>query len=124
MTVMSTALGAAVRAANALGVLLNRSGRPLLRLDDRDLLAAARRRTGLEDFGDDDFHAPFGRVIRGLQNEARLTLIGRITARQDILGLLANRLRLQADLKRHPEIGAEPVSQPLFIVGLPRTGST
>lgn len=124
MTVMPTALRAFVRVANALGSMLDRSGLPLISLDERSLLAAARRLTRLEDFGDEDFHEPFRVVLQGLEHEARLTLIGRIAARQDIVGLLATRLRLQEDGKRHPEIGAEQVRQPLFIVGLPRTGST
>jgi len=124
MTALSIALGAAVRAANALGALLNQSGLPLISLEEGDVLAAARRRTRLDDFGDEDFREPLRMVLRGLDDEARLTLIGRIAAREDVVGLLANRLRLQEDGKRHPEIRAEQVSQPLFIVGMPRTGST
>ncbi len=124
MTAISTALGAAVRTANALGALLNRSGLPLISLAEQDLLAAARRRTRLEDFGEEDFREPFRIVLQGLEDEARLTLIGRIVAREDIVGLLTNRLRLQEDGKLQPEIGVEQVRQPLFIVGMPRTGST
>lgn len=124
MTVIPRVLGAAVRTANALGTLLNGYGRPLISLAEGDLLAAARRRTRLEDFGDDDFREPLRVILQGLEAEARLTPIGRIAAREDVVGLLANRLRLQEDGKRHPEIGAEQVRQPLFIVGMPRTGST
>ena len=124
MTAISTALGAAVRTANALGALLNRSGLPLISLAEQDLLAAARRRTRLEDFGEEDFREPFRIVLQGLEDEARLTLIGRIVAREDIVGLLTNRLRLQEDGKLQPQIGVEQVRQPLFIVGMPRTGST
>ncbi|MGH7332555.1 MAG: sulfotransferase, partial [Candidatus Rokuibacteriota bacterium] len=124
MTVIPTALGAAIRTANAVGALLKRSGLPLISLDEPQLLAAARRRARLEDFGEDGFREPLRLVLQGLEHEARLTLIGRITAREDIVGLLANRLRLQEEGLRHPEIGAEQVRHPLFIVGMPRTGST
>ena len=41
-----------------------------------------------------------------------------------MVGLLVNRLRLQDDRTRNPGIGAEEIRRPLFIVGLPRTGST
>jgi hypothetical protein len=124
MTVIPIALGAAVRTANALGALLRESGLPLISLAEENLLAAARHRTRLEDFGGDDFREPLRMVLQGLEREARLTLIGRIATREDIVSLLANRLRLQEDGKRHPEIGAEQVRQPLFIVGMPRTGTT
>ena len=37
---------------------------------------------------------------------------------------MVNRLRLTRDLKRHPEILDEDVSDPIVIFGLPRTGTT
>jgi sulfotransferase family protein len=117
-------LGAGIRTANALGSMVSRAGFPLVSLDERDLLDAARRSTGLDDFGDDDFREPLGRLLSCLENEADLTLVGRIAARRDLVGLLINRLRIEADRKRHPEIAAERIVAPIFIVGLPRSGST
>ena len=38
--------------------------------------------------------------------------------------MLVNRLKIQADLTRHPAILDVPVSRPLFITGLPRSGTT
>jgi hypothetical protein len=124
MMLTPKALRAAVRTTNAAGALLKRTGLPLVSLDEKNLLDTARRATGLDDLGDASFREPFRMVLSGLEREARLTLVGRIAARQDVLGQLGNRLRLEADRARHPEIAAEEVRQPLFIVGLPRTGST
>ncbi len=124
MTLTASALRAIVRTTNGTGSMLRRAGLPLVSFDERSLLDAARRATGLDDLGDDGFREPLQMVLDGLETEARLTLVGRIAARQDVIGLLANRLRLEADGKRHPEIGAQEVPHPLFIVGLPRTGST
>jgi hypothetical protein len=115
---------AGIRAANTLGSALSRAGLPLVSLEERDLLDAARRAARLDDFGDDDFRGPLGRLLSCLEHEADLTLVGRIAARRDLLGLLINRLRLQDDRKRHPQIAAEHIVAPIFIVGLPRTGST
>jgi hypothetical protein len=67
-------------------------------------------------------HPP--RCAASYERDAHLTLIGRIAARQDTLRLLETRLRIQRDLHRHPEIAAEPVRRPLFVTGLPRTGTT
>lgn len=124
MTLTASALRAIVRTTNGAGAMLKRAGLPLVSFDERGLLDAARRATGLDDLGDDGFREPLQVVLQGLETEARLTLVGRIAARQDVIGLLANRLRLEEDGKRHPEIGAQEVPHPLFIVGLPRTGST
>jgi len=99
-------------------------GRRLVRLDEDSLLAAACRRTRLDDFGDPAFRDPFQRLLRSLKSEAKLNLFGRIAAREDITRILANRLKLQRDRREHPEIAAEEVRRPLFITGLPRSGST
>jgi hypothetical protein len=117
-------VGAGIRTANALGSVLSGTGLPLVSLDERDLLEGARRATGLHDFGDDDFREPLRRLLSCLENEADLTLVGRIAARRDLTGLLINRLRLAEDRKRHPEIATERIVAPIFIVGLPRSGST
>jgi hypothetical protein len=104
--------------------LLERPGRRLLRLSADSLLAAARRRTGLADFGDPAFTEPLDRLLRSLDSEARLNLFGRLAAREDLTGMLVNRLRIEEDRRRHPAIAAETIRRPLFIAGLPRTGST
>lgn len=113
-----------VRALNGGGRTIARTGVSLVALDPEQLLAAARRRTGLDDFGDPAFREPFERIVRSLDGEARLNLIGRIAARQDLLRLLSNRLRMIDDAKRHPEILAGAVRRPIFVTGLPRTGTT
>ena len=38
--------------------------------------------------------------------------------------LLSNRLRLVADRRRYPAIAGEVIRRPLFITGLPRSGTT
>ena len=103
---------------------LERPGRRLIRLDARSLLAAARRRTHLHDFGDPTFHEPLDRLIQSLEREAHLSLVGRIAAREDITRMLMNRLRMEEDRRRHPEIAAGQIRRPIFITGLPRSGST
>jgi len=114
-----------VRALNASGPLLERIGYRPGALDETSLLdAASRLAGGLRDFGGDEFLEPLRILLRGYETEARLTFLGRLAARRDTLSLLTNRLRLVDDRKRHPGIADERIRQPLFIVGLPRTGST
>ena len=96
----------------------------LLPLDADRLLSAASRRTGLCDFGDPSFRAPLDRLVQSLEQEARLSLVGRIAARGDLIGMLVNRLFLERDRKEHPGIAEEVVRRPLVITGLPRSGST
>jgi hypothetical protein len=124
MSLMSTSARAGIRAFNTLGTALRRAGVPLISLDADGLVEQARRRARLDDFGDEAFRGPLDILVRGYETEAHLTPLGRLVARGDALGLLVNRLRLEADRKRHPAIAEEAIRQPLFIVGLPRTGTT
>jgi len=104
--------------------VIQRSGLPLVRLDADLFMEEARLRTGLDDFGDDGFQEPLRRVIADFEHEAKLSLLGRIAARQDLIRLLSNRLRIEWYRKRHPALREQPVSTPLFVTGLPRTGTT
>lgn len=106
---------------------LNTGGRvvgPVVRLEPELLLEEARRQRRLDDFGEPAPDEPLRRLIHAFEHDAGLTLIGRIAARQDLLRLLGNRLRMQADRRRHPEIAAVEIRRPLFVTGLPRTGTT
>jgi hypothetical protein len=117
-------LPGAVRIANRLGGALRAVGVPLVRLDEASLVGAARRETGLDDFGEGPFLDPLRRLLDSLESEARLSVLGRTIARRELLRVLRNRLRLVADRRSRPEIAGQEIRRPLFVVGLPRTGST
>ena len=93
-------------------------------LDAESLLAWACRNTGLSDFGDADWREPFEVLLRGLETEADLHLMGRIAARTEILRWLENRLRITALLGQHPEIHDVVIDRPVFIIGMARSGTT
>jgi len=105
-------------------VLQLAGGLPLVRLDASLFEEEARQRTGLDDFGDPRFHEPLRRLIADFEESAQLSFLGRIAARQDMIRLLSNRLRMEWERKRHPGIAIQPVTGPLFVTGLPRTGTT
>ncbi|HET8698392.1 MAG TPA: sulfotransferase, partial [Gammaproteobacteria bacterium] len=93
-------------------------------LDAESLLRAARGRAGLSDFGAWRFDEPLERLLECYRDEARLTTLGRITARELVVTLLENLLLLEAERKRNPRLEQQRVADPVFIVGLPRTGTT
>lgn len=98
----------------------------MIPLDTEALLSEARQRAGLDDFGDlfQPFRAPLEMQVRAMRDEARLNEAGRQAMVEGVLSSLVNVLRMADDLKRHPEILAEPVRVAALVVGLPRTGST
>jgi hypothetical protein len=109
---------------NTMGRPLANNGFPFLRLDETKLLDKACAQTGLDDFGDDSFREALRVLLRSYETEAQLSFVGRICVHADLVRLLNNRLRLVADRRRHPEIAAEVIRRPLFITGLPRSGTT
>jgi len=92
--------------------------------DRETLLAAARDRTGLSDFGDTWFFEPMDRYIAAANAEGKLTPDGFAGQTESIVKGLASRLRMVEDIKRHPGIMDETVEVAAIILGLPRTGST
>ena len=106
------------------GLVLPRNGSSLLTLDPHTLVDMACRKTGLDDLGDDLVLQRLSILLQSLRTDARLNFFGRICAHSDILRLLCSRLQLVEACKRHPEIADETIRHPIFITGLPRTGST
>ena len=114
----------AVRAINGAGAALRKLGIPLLPLEEEPLLRAARAETGLDDFGGEQFREGLRRLLESLNAEAQLNVLGRFGARTTLLSNLGNRLRLRDHRKKHPEVADQAIRKPLFILGLPRTGTT
>jgi hypothetical protein len=86
--------------------------------------AAAIDKTGLRDFGDESFFQPLAVLLQSLDGEAKLSAAGRHGQSSRIVDLLANRLRVQHWLRRHPQIRDESIAPPVVIIGLMRTGTT
>lgn len=93
-------------------------------LTEESILQAARRRTRLSDFGDDRFRVALRRLLGSFKEDAQLHPFGRWMTRNRLIMSAENRLKIQDDLKRHPEILDVPIRQPLFVAGLPRSGTT
>lgn len=92
--------------------------------DPQALLAAASVETGCDDYGDEWFVERFTRYVGAAAAEGNLSPMGWMGFSVHLNRLLVNRLRFHDDLKRHPEIRDEVVSDPIVITGLPRTGTT
>ena len=117
MTLSMHLLRGADRIASRFGL----EGRPMTA---GQLMATAARRTALDDFGDLAFVEPLRVLLDAYRAESDLSLFGRIGARWDLLRYLSNLLILQQEEKQDPAITEQPIVQPIFITGLPRSGTT
>jgi Sulfotransferase family len=88
------------------------------------LIELARRRTGLPEFGETPFLEPLHNFLHACFKEADLSAFGRFATRWDIVRFLSNLLRLHDEESQAPEILSQPVAKPIFVSGLPRSGTT
>ena len=112
-----------VQAVNWSGAQLRRLGLKIS-LEESALLEVARRRAGLCDFGAPFFREGLRRLLAGLEQEAALHTLGRFIARTRLVQLLVNRLQMEEVHRWHPRIIWGPIRRPLFIIGMPRTGTS
>ena len=98
--------------------------RAVVPLDPVSMLDAAKRSTGLSDFGDEDWREPFEVLCKSFDEDANLNLFGRIKIRHEILLLLKNRLQIEAAYAQHPEIEEQEIVRPLMIIGQGRSGTS
>jgi hypothetical protein len=91
-----------------------------------DLLESAVRLVGLEDFGpdNDNYREGLAVILDSYQRDADLTPFGSKICRVYLRGALAARLMAQAGWKQYPQYADLPVERPIFVTGLPRTGTT
>jgi hypothetical protein len=93
-------------------------------LDHDDLLAVAKKRTGLSDFGEPLCEDALRVLVSSCNAEANLNMFGQFAAREHFLELLETRLRLVGQWRAVMEMREESIRNPVFITGLPRSGST
>lgn len=95
-----------------------------LELDAGKLIVEAQRLAGLTDFGPFEFETALRKLLDCFAKDMPLSEQGMALLKADIVRLLVNRLRMERDIKAHPEILQEDVSDPFIIIGLPRSGTT
>jgi hypothetical protein len=103
---------------------LRRLGLETPALDADALHRAAYRRASSSRYGSWDFAEPLERLLKSYHDEAKLTTLGRITAREYVVSLLDNLLRMETERAANLEIERQRITSPVFIIGLPRTGTT
>lgn len=84
----------------------------------------ARNQTGLEDTGGDYYREGLERLVTAMNEEGGLTELGGVMQQMRLGMLLASRLRVEETYRLHPEIDDQVIEGPVFVIGLPRTGTT
>ncbi|MCV7027876.1 sulfotransferase family protein [Mycobacterium sherrisii] len=91
-----------------------------------DLHASATKLVGLDDFGpdDDNYREALSVLLDSYQRDANLTVLGSKMNRFFLRGALVARLLSEAAWKQYPQHADVAIERPIFVTGLPRTGTT
>ncbi|MDX2457014.1 MAG: sulfotransferase [Gammaproteobacteria bacterium] len=93
-------------------------------INAEQLVTEAIDQAGLDDFGGEAFHEPLALLESCLNSQAGLNGAGVFRAEMAIRNALATRLQVEDYIRKHPDLLQQPVERPVFIAGLPRTGTT
>ena len=113
-----------IRLINAIGGRLERINFAKPELHADQLINHAQKKTGMNDWGDKSFRPGLEHLTAALNKQAHLSQVGRITAYYNLLDHLCVRLRLNNYRAARPEVADQQIKRPVFILGLPRTGTT
>ena len=105
------------------GALAYGDANPVTLTEDA-VLGAARDRTGLSDFGPDDFRERLNLLLGEWDADTDLTNLTRATLFRYAVRYASNRLLIEDALKKDPSIHDEVIDRPIIIAGLPRSGTT
>ncbi|MFO7552070.1 MAG: sulfotransferase, partial [Haliea sp.] len=97
---------------------------PAVTMTEAAVLNAARKATGLSDFGSEDFRERLRIWLQSFEEDRDLGPLGRAGLFADAVRYASNRLRLEDLLQRHPAILDQTIDRPIIIAGLPRSGTT
>ena len=90
----------------------------------QNLLDTARNQTKFSNLGDDGVLVGLNQLVDALNREANLSERGEKSIQTTLISMLVNRLRVEDYLEQHPELLERPIDRPMFVFGLPRTGTT
>lgn len=93
-------------------------------MEAEELVAEAVAQTGLDDFGGDELLEGLDVLARAIEGEAQLNDFGVLALRAQIVGALANRLRIVDYIARNPAVSGDAVERPLIVIGMFRAGTT
>jgi len=93
-------------------------------MNTADIIERARKATGLSELGDPRALEGLEILVKACNEEARLSPAGAMRFQETLTSVLGNRLRIVDYLRKKPELMQRPVEKPMFVFGLPRTGTT
>lgn len=112
-----TSLDGAINAIQAFGLRIPS-------LDPDRLIAAARRKSNLQELGETFPWEALREAARAIEANKELHVFARVVLRRNLINSLVLRLRLEQARQGDPQLEQRPIRPPLIVCGLPRSGTT
>jgi Sulfotransferase family len=93
-------------------------------LRSADIVAKAYAEAGVDDVGTTSFREGLGLLVDGANRHPGVTAQGRAALEGLYTSYLVNRLKTEDYVRQHPQVLQAPVERPVFVFGMPRTGTT
>lgn len=109
---------------NRVGRFFRAIGLDPFRLDADKLIRKAVKKTGFRGEFPPNARIGLNRLVDSVIAESEVNPFGSLAIKGLLERSLIGRLRIEQELAAHPEILERPIEQPVFIIGMPRTGTT
>jgi len=112
------------RVINNIGRAAQLIGIKFPHIDPAKLIALVKKEYDVSDEYNTDYEIALSKLVEEATANPKLTTFGRYALRNDIINLLHGRFALQKHQNTHPNNYTNNITDPLVIIGLPRTGTT
>ena len=109
---------------NGVGRLLNRVGFNIYKLDAGSIIQKAAKDAGYQGKVPSELVIGLEQLVQSINKESRINAFGSIALKGLLKRTLTSRLRVEQVLKNNPTISQAKITSPVFIIGMPRTGTT
>ncbi|MGB1051705.1 MAG: sulfotransferase family protein [Chitinophagales bacterium] len=109
---------------NGAGKFLNRLGFPIYNLDARSIVKKAKKDANYAGEVSNELIVGLEQLVHSINKESRINAFGSIALKGLLKRTLTSRLKVEQSLYDNPDILQSKITAPVFIIGMPRTGTT
>lgn len=109
---------------NGAGKFLNRLGFPIYNLDARSIVKKAKKDANYAGEVSNELIVGLEQLVHSINKESRINAFGSIALKGLLKRTLTSRLKVEQSLHDNPDILQSKITAPVFIIGMPRTGTT
>ena len=109
---------------NGAGKFFNRLGFPIYNLDARSIVKKAKKDANYAGEVSNELIVGLEQLVHSINKESRINAFGSIALKGLLKRTLTSRLKVEQSLHDNPDILQSKITAPVFIIGMPRTGTT